>query len=156
MRSNDAADVLFVEDNPFDVDLTLRALKACGLEKRVKVVRDGKEAVDYAFRTGPYRGRSAEDAPKLVLLDLKLPKMTGLQVLQWIRADPDTKGLPVLILTTFEDDRDVVEIFRLGVTGYLTKPLDVEKFYEIARGILSDLVPPSRAKGPPAEPSRPA
>lgn len=156
MRSNEAADVLFVEDNPFDVDLTLRALKACGLENRVKVVRDGKEAVDYAFRTGPYHGRSREDAPKLVLLDLKLPKMTGLQVLQWIRADPDTKALPVLILTTFEDDRDVVEIFRLGVTGYLTKPLDVEKFYEIARNILSDLVPPSRAKGPPAEPSHPA
>ena len=156
MRSSDAADVLFVEDNPFDVDLTLRALKLCGLEKRVKVTRDGKEAVDYVFRAGPYRGRSAEDAPKLILLDLKLPKMTGLQVLQWIRADPEAKTLPVIILTTFEDDRDVVEIFRLGVTGYLTKPLDVEKFYEIARGILSDLVPPSRAKGPPAEPSRPA
>jgi len=80
--------------------------------------------------------------------------MTGLQVLQWIRADPDTKSLPVIILTTFEDDRDVVEIFRLGVTGYLTKPIDVEKFYEIARNILPGLTAP-RPKGAPAEPSRP-
>jgi CheY-like chemotaxis protein len=155
MRSSTAADVLFVEDNPFDVDLTLRALRACGLENRIKVVRDGKEAVDYAFRTGPYRGMSPDDAPKLVLLDLKLPKMTGLQVLQWIRADPDTKALPVIILTTFEDDRDVVEIFRLGVTGYLTKPLSVDKFYEIARGLLPGVSAPVRAQGAPPEPSRP-
>jgi CheY-like chemotaxis protein len=149
MRSFDAPDVLFVEDNPFDVDLTLRGLKAVGLEKRVKVVRDGKEAVDYVFHTGPYEARRPEEAPKLVLLDLKLPKMTGLQVLQWIRADPDTKGLPVIILTTFEDDRDVVEIFRLGVTGYLVKPLDVEKFYEMAKGLLEGLTPPPRKAAAP-------
>ena len=154
MRSADAPDVLFVEDNPFDVDLTLRSLKAVGLEKRVKVVRDGKEAVDYAFRTGPYQDRRLEDAPKLVLLDLKLPKMTGLQVLQWIRADPDTKGLAVIILTTFEDDRDVVEIFRLGVTGYLVKPLDVEKFYDMAKGLLEGLTPPPRKADSPASASR--
>ncbi len=154
MRASPAADVLFVEDNPFDVDLTLRALKACGLQDRLKVVRDGKEAVDYVFRTGPYRGMSPEDGPKLVLLDLKLPKMTGLQVLQWIRADPETKSLPVIILTTFEDDREVVEIFRLGVTGYLTKPLDVAKFYEIANPLLPGLTAPI-AKGTPREPSRP-
>src|SRR5512144_62131 len=110
MRSFDAPDILFVEDNPFDVELTLRSLKPLGIEKRIKVARDGKEAVDYVFRSGPYQGRLPEDAPKLMLLDLKLPKMSGLQVLQWIRADPDTKGLPVIILTTFEDDRDVVEI----------------------------------------------
>lgn len=142
MRSFDAPDILFVEDNPIDVELTLRALKICGLEKRAKVVRDGKEAVDYVFRTGPYGGCNAENGPKLVLLDLKLPKMTGLQVLQWIRADPGTKSLPVIILTTFEDDRDVVEIFRLGVTGYLVKPLDVTKFYEIAKGLLQGLQAP--------------
>lgn len=146
MRSFDAPDILFVEDNPFDVDLTLRALKTVGLEGRIKVVRDGKEAVDYAFRTGPYAGRPREDDPKLVLLDLKLPKMTGLQVLQWIRADPDTKALPVIILTTFEDDRDVVEIFRLGVTGYLTKPLDVQKFIELAHGLIEGVHAPPPAQ----------
>lgn len=143
-----AADVLFVEDNPYDIDLTLRALKACGLENRVKVVRDGKEAVDYVFRNGPYQGRSREETPRLVLLDLKLPKMSGLQVLQWIRADPDTKSLPVIILTTFEDDRDVVEIFRLGVTGYLVKPLRVEKFYEIARELVDGIVAPAPRPDP--------
>jgi CheY-like chemotaxis protein len=145
MRARNGADVLFVEDNPYDIDLTLRALKACGLENRVKVVRDGKEAVDYVFRTGPYQDRPREESLRLVLLDLKLPKMTGLQVLQWIRADPETKSLPVIILTTFEDDRDVVEIFRLGVTGYLVKPLRVEKFYDIARGLIDGIVaPPAR------------
>src|SRR4051812_39526584 len=150
MRSFDAPDLLFVEDNPFDVELTLRSLKAVGLENRIKVARDGKEAVDYASRTGPYQDRPREGDPKLVLLDLKLPKMTGLQVLQWIRADSETKNLPVIILTTFEDDRDVVEIFRLGVTGYLVKPLDVEKFYDMAKGLLEGLTPPPRKAGSPA------
>ena len=154
MRSFDAPDLLFVEDNPFDVELTLRSLKAVGLEKRVKVVRDGKEAVDYVSRTGPYQARPREGDPKLVLLDLKLPKMTGLQVLQWIRADPGTKGLPVIILTTFEDDRDVVEIFRLGVTGYLVKPLEVEKFYDMAKGLLEGLTPPARKADTPPPSSR--
>jgi len=139
MHSSSAPDVLYVEDNPSDVDFTLHALSTCGLAKRVKVVRDGKEAVDYVFRTGPYQGLSPADAPKLILLDLKLPKMTGLQVLQWIRADPGTKTLPVIILTTFEDDRDVVEIYRLGVTGYLVKPLRIDKFYEIAHPLLEGL-----------------
>ncbi len=148
MGPGGAADILFVEDNPHDVVLTLRALRRCGLEDRVRVVNDGKEAVDYVFRTGRYRERPLQDAPRLMLLDLKLPKMTGLQVLQWIRADPETQSMPVIILTTFEDDRDVVEIFRLGVTGYLVKPIDVMKFYDIAKGILVGLrAPEPRSSG---------
>lgn len=156
MRSFDAPEILFVEDNAFDVDLTLRSLRACGLDRQVKVVRDGKEAVDYVFRTGPFQGRLAEDSPHLILLDLKLPKMSGLQVLQWIRADPDTKQLPVIILTTFEDDRDVVEIFRLGVTGYLVKPLDVQKFYETAKDLVEGIRPPApKASSPEPAPRKP-
>jgi two-component system response regulator len=127
------SDILFVEDNPFDVELTLRALKACGFGDRVKVARDGKEALEFLFGEGVYQGRRIEEGPRLVLLDLKLPKVTGLQVLQWVRADPRTKELPVIILTSFEDDREVVEIYRLGVTGYLVKPLNKDEFCDLAR-----------------------
>lgn len=135
MPESDGADILFVEDNPFDVDLTLRTLRACGFGDRIQVARDGKEALDYLFGDGKHQGRRLEDGPRLVLLDLKLPNVTGLQVLQWVRADPRTKDLPVIILTSFEDDREVVEIFRLGVTGYLVKPLNKEEFLALARKV---------------------
>jgi len=141
MATPGTADILFVEDNPFDVDLTLRALRACNAGDHVQVARDGKEALDYIFGSGPFQGRKLEDGPKLVLLDLKLPKVTGLQVLQWVRADPRTKDLPVVILTSFEDDRAVVEIFRLGVTGYLVKPLNKEEFCTLARKVGLEYVP---------------
>ena len=133
MGLEDAVDILFVEDNPFDVDLTLRTLRAAHLGERVQVARDGKEALDFLFGAGKHQGRRLEDGPRLVLLDLKLPKVTGLQVLQWIRADPRTKELPVIVLTSFEDDREVVEIFRLGVSGYLVKPLNKDEFIALAR-----------------------
>jgi two-component system response regulator len=134
MAVQDAAiDILYVEDNPFDIDLTLRTLRRSKLGDRVHVARDGKEALDFLFGTGKYQGRRLEDGPRLVLLDLKLPKVTGLQVLQWVRADPRTKELPVIVLTSFEDDREVVEIFRLGVSGYLVKPLNQDEFSALAR-----------------------
>jgi two-component system, response regulator len=150
MDNPGAADILMVEDNPFDVDLTMRTLRACNVADRVKVVRDGKEALDYLFGSGTYEGRLLQDGPRLVLLDLKLPKVTGLQVLQWVRADPRTKELPVIILTSFDDDRQVVEIFRLGVTGYLTKPLDRDEFCVLARKVGLDGIPePSHEVHPP-------
>ena len=133
MGSEESVDILYVEDNPFDVDLTLRTLRAARLGERVQVARDGKEALDFLFGTGKHQGRRLEDGPRLVLLDLKLPKVTGLQVLQWIRADPRTKELPVIVLTSFEDDREVVEIFRLGVSGYLVKPLNKDEFTALVR-----------------------
>ena len=133
MTTGDAVDILFVEDNPFDVDLTLRTLRACNLGDRVQVARDGKEALDFLFGAGKFQGRRLEAGPRLVLLDLKLPKVTGLQVLQWVRADPRTKDLPVIVLTSFEDDREVVEIFRLGVSGYLVKPLNKDEFTALAQ-----------------------
>jgi CheY-like chemotaxis protein len=132
MTEENRAAILFVEDNPFDVALTLRTLSRCGLSERIVVARDGAEALDYLFATGAYSHRSAEDRPGLVLLDLKLPKVNGIQVLQWIRADKRTKDIPVVVLTSFEDDRDVVEVYRLGVTGYLLKPLTAEAFTKVA------------------------
>lgn len=133
MGADDLVDILMVEDNPFDVDLTMRTLRACNLGDRVHVARDGKEALDFLFAAGKHEGRKPEHAPRLVLLDLKLPKVTGLQVLQWVRADPRTKDIPVIVLTSFEDDREVVEIFRLGVSGYLVKPLNKDEFIALAR-----------------------
>ena len=94
---------------------------------------DVKEALDLLFAEGKHQGLRPGGGPRLVLLDLKLPKVTGLQVLQWIRADPRTKDLPVIVLTSFEDDREVVEIFRLGVSGYLVKPLNKDEFTALAR-----------------------
>ncbi len=128
-------DILFVEDNPFDVELTLRTLQQCGMADRVIVARDGAEALDYLMGAGPFQGRPVEEKPRLILLDLKLPKVTGLQVLQWIRADPRLQDIPVIILTTFVDDRAVVELFHLGVIGYLVKPLDATGFSKLARKV---------------------
>jgi two-component system response regulator len=153
MISSSVADILFVEDNPFDIELTLRKLKKLGLASRVRVARDGKDALDYIFRAGAHQGRSPSEDPKLVLLDLKLPKVTGLQVLQWIRADAHTKELPVIVLTGTENDREIVEIFKLGVSGYLVKPLDSEEFCKVAGGLISGLPDQSErssSKSPPA------
>ncbi|HVE38678.1 MAG TPA: response regulator [Planctomycetota bacterium] len=155
MSSSGEPEILFVEDNPFDVELTLRALKGCGFSDRVKVARDGKEALDYLFGEGPYKGRRIEEGPRLVLLDLKLPKVTGLQVLQWVRADPRTKELPVIILTSFEDDREVVEIFRLGVTGYLVKPLNKDEFCTLARKSGLEVAAPDAVAPPTEHPTSP-
>lgn len=132
-------DILFAEDNPSDVELTLRTLSRLGLKQRVRVVRDGKEALDYVFKAGEYAHRSLRTDPKLVLLDLKLPKVTGLEVLQWIRAHSNTKGLPVIILTSSESDRDLVEMFQLGVSGYLVKPLDQDQFCALAGKMVEGL-----------------
>jgi two-component system, response regulator len=150
MQTPGPSDILFVEDNPFDVDLTMRTLRGCNVGDRVQVARDGKEALDFLFGSGKYEGRRLEEGPRLVLLDLKLPKVTGLQVLQWVRADPRTKELPVIILTSFDDDRQVVEIFRLGVTGYLTKPLNRDEFCALARKVgLEDIPEPAQPVHPP-------
>ena len=151
MPSHADPDILFVEDNPFDVELTMRSLRACGVGDRIQIARDGKEALDYLFGEGPYKGRRLEDGPRLVLLDLKLPKVTGLQVLQWVRADARTKDLPVIILTSFEDDREVVEIFRLGVTGYLVKPLNKDEFCTLARKAGIDTAISPNVSAPPTE-----
>ena len=125
--------ILLVEDNPDDVDLTLRALKKSNVLNEVVVVQDGVEALDYLFATGTYLGRDSTVMPEVILLDLKLPKVDGLEVLRQIRADERTKLLPVVILTSSSEERDVVESYKLGANSYIRKPVDFDQFVESVR-----------------------
>jgi two-component system response regulator len=120
--------LLLVEDNPTDEKLTVRAFKKCGLENEIVVVRDGAEALDYLFGTGPYLGRDVGVLPGVVLLDLNLPKIGGLEVLSRIRADTRTKLVPVVILTASKEDEDVARGYALGVNAYVRKPVDFGEF----------------------------
>jgi two-component system response regulator len=120
--------ILLVEDNPDDEALTLRALKKNNINNKVVVARDGVEAVDYLFGTGLYEGRDAADVPQIVLLDLKLPKMDGFEVLRLLRADPRTRLLPVVILTCSAEQRDLVQGYGLGANSYVRKPVDFDQF----------------------------
>ena len=120
--------ILLVEDNPDDVKLTLRALKKSNIKNEVIVVGDGLEAVDYLFGTGKFAGRDTGILPQVVLLDLKMPKMDGLEVLQRIRADERTRILPVVILTTSSEDKDKVDSYKLGANSYIRKPVDFNQF----------------------------
>ncbi len=125
--------ILLAEDNPDDVQLTLRALKKSNIMNEVVVAQDGVEAVDYLFGTGKYAGRDTKVMPQVVLLDLKMPRMDGLEVLQRIRKDDRTKLLPVVVLTTSSEDRDRVESYKLGANSYIRKPVDFNQFAEAVR-----------------------
>lgn len=128
MSHGQAVEILLVEDNPQDLELALRALRKANLGNRMEVARDGAEALDYLFCEGAHAGRRIEDVPKVVLLDLKLPKVDGLEVLQRIRGDPRTKAIPVVVLTSSKEQRDIVESYRLGVNSYVVKPVSFEQF----------------------------
>lgn len=125
--------ILLVEDNPDDEALTLRALKKNNIMNEVVVARDGVEALDYLFGTGAHAGRDTSYLPQIVLLDLKLPKIDGLEVLRRIRADERTRLQPVVILTTSNEDRDVITSYQLGANSYIRKPVDFEQFMEAVR-----------------------
>ena len=125
--------ILLVEDNPDDEALTLRALKKNKVANSVVVVRDGVEAVDFLFGAGAHAGRDVGDLPQIVLLDLKLPKLDGFEVLRRIRADERTKVLPVVILTSSKEERDVVQGYRDGCNSYVRKPVNFDEFVEAAR-----------------------
>ncbi len=130
MVNVDAVDVLLVEDNPQHVELTLRALKKHHLANNVLVAKDGEEALEFIFGTGSYAHRQVENCPKMVLLDLKLPKVDGLEVLRRIKSDEHTKIIPVVVLTTSAQEQDVVETYKLGVNSYIVKPCNFEKFVQ--------------------------
>src|SRR5215213_3430142 len=123
-------EILLVEDNPDDEELTLHALKRVNLVNRIDVVRDGAEALEYVFCTGAYAHRVIENGPRLILLDLKLPKVDGLEVLERIKADPRTRMIPVVVLTSSREERDIVESYQLGVNSYIVKPVDFEQFMQ--------------------------
>lgn len=132
MNTNDKV-ILLVEDNPDDEALTIRALQKNNILNPVVVVRDGVEALDYLFGTGAYAGREVENQPQVVLLDLKLPKLDGLEVLKRIRADSRTRLQPVVILTTSNEDRDILSSYELGANSFIRKPVDFEQFIEAVR-----------------------
>ncbi len=127
--------ILLAEDNPDDEALTLRALKKNNITNEVVVARDGAEALDFIFGTSKYAGRDIHDWPSMVLLDLKLPKVNGLEVLRKIRADERTHGIPVVILTSSKEEQDVAEGYGLGVNSYVRKPVDFTQFLDAVKQI---------------------
>jgi two-component system response regulator len=129
------AEILLVEDNPNDVKLTLHAFKTANLANNVHVARDGVEALEYLFGAEPNADQEIPDRPKLVLLDLKLPRLNGHEVLKRIKGDPRTCRIPVVILTSSSEERDVMQTYAVGANSYIVKPVDFEQFTESVRDI---------------------
>ena len=125
--------ILLVEDNPSDEALTLRAFKQNNITNKVVIARDGVEALDYMFAKGAYTGRDIEDLPQVVILDLKLPKVDGLEVLMKIREDERTRKTPVVILTSSKEEQDIIKAYDLGTNAYVQKPVDFVKFAEAVK-----------------------
>jgi len=121
-------ELLLVEDDPNDLELTLLALRRHHLANKIHVARDGEEALDFLFCRGPHTNRTSDGLPKLVLLDLKLPKINGLEVLKLMKEDPRTRPVPVVVMTSSREQRDMVEGYRLGVNSYIQKPIDFAQF----------------------------
>lgn len=125
--------ILLVEDNADDEALTLRALKTNNIRNEVVVVRDGVQALDYLYGTGAFQGRDLRETPQVILLDLKLPRLDGLEVLKRVRADRRTEMLPIVILTSSKEDQDLVNGYRLGANSYIRKPVDFKQFSEAVK-----------------------
>ena len=130
MNDMDMIEILLIEDSPEDVEVTLRAFKKQKLSNKVHVVEDGEEALEYIFATGAYGDRNINHRPKVILLDLKLPKVDGLEVLRRVRKDERTKFIPVVVLTSSQEEKDIMESYKLGVNSYITKPVDFNKFMD--------------------------
>ncbi|WP_040667400.1 response regulator [Nitrolancea hollandica] len=128
-------EILLVEDNPHDLELTMHALRQHQLANRIHVARNGLEALDFLLCRGAFAGRSIADTPKVVLLDLKLPLVDGIEVLRQIKANPDTQAIPVVVLTSSREEKDIVETYQLGVNSYIVKPVDFVQFTDAVRQI---------------------
>ena len=144
---------MLVEDNPVDVELTLHALRHNNLANQIQVVRDGEEALDFLLCRGPYSDRNFDSPPKLILRDLKLPKVDGLEVLREIKSDARTKPIPVVILTSSKEDKDMVLSYQLGINSYIQKPVDFNEFRETVKQLglywlLINQPPPAEAFSP--------
>ncbi len=131
--SGSEIEILLVEDNPGDLELTLHALRHNNLANKIQVARDGEEALDFLFCRGAHSGRNPNHTPKLILLDLKLPKVDGIEVLRQIKSDPSTKTIPVTVLTTSREQKDLKSCYELGVNSYIQKPVDFDQFRETVR-----------------------
>ena len=133
MSMAEAFEILIVEDNPLDLEMTLRGLRKANIVNQIHVARDGAEALEFLFCEGAYAHRRIEDAPRFVLLDLKLPKVDGLEVLARMKADERTRAIPVVMLTSSKEQRDLIESYQLGVNSYIVKPVDFDNFVQAAR-----------------------
>jgi two-component system response regulator len=133
--NHDEVEILLVEDDANDVELTLITLRKYKLGNRIHVVRDGEEALDYLFCRGSYAHRNITGAPKVVFLDLKLPKVNGLEVLKELKADPRTRPIPIVVMTSSREQRDMVEGYQLGVNSYIQKPIDFGEFQTIIKDL---------------------
>lgn len=128
MTQQHEVEILFIEDNPHEAELTIRGLKKHNLVNKLKHIDDGAEALDFIFSKGIYADREKSPTPKLIILDLKLPKVDGLEILRQLKADERTKTIPVVVLTSSQEESDVVESYRLGVNSYIVKPVNFESF----------------------------
>src|SRR5712692_3481402 len=128
--TDEPMEILLAEDNAEDAEMTMRALKRNNLANKLHRVKDGAEALDYLFCAGKYAGRERRKPPKIVLLDIKMPKVAGIEVLRRLKENPDTRAIPVVVMTSSNEERDVVESYRLGVNSYIVKPVQFEAFLE--------------------------
>jgi CheY-like chemotaxis protein len=132
MECVEKVEILLVEDNPLEAELTIKALKSAGLANKLHWVKDGQEALDFLFRNGDYAGRD-DSVPRFVLLDVNMPKLGGIEVLKAVRAHARTRRVPVVMLTSSSEERDMAESYQLGVNSYMVKPIDFKAFADIVR-----------------------
>jgi two-component system, response regulator len=135
MNNLNEIEILLVEDNPNDTEMTIRGLKKHNLANNIIHVSDGEEALDFIYARGNFKDRDINIKPRLILLDIKLPKVNGLEVLKIIKSDPETKMIPVVVLTTSSEESDLIESYQLGVNSFIIKPVDFDKFVESIRDI---------------------
>jgi two-component system, response regulator len=135
MPDSGETEILLVEDNPTDLELALRIFKKHRIANRIEVARDGEEALDFLFGEGAHAGRGSIQIPKVILLDLKLPKIGGIEVLRRIKGDPRTCMIPIVVLTSSREEKDLLESYQLGVNSYIVKPVDFDQFSDCLRDI---------------------